>query len=837
MEASFWRQPAAHLLTELDTGSAGLTSASAASRLIQNGPNEIVAAPRRRLLMDMLRRLSNPLILLLLGAAIIAGGTGDVSSFLIILGMVVLSTALGMIQERRAQAVAEALRRSIALTATVVRDGAARKLPVWEIVAGDIVNLAAGDLVPADGVLLTVNHVQVNEAALTGEAFPVEKQIDPSLTDSLAEARNALFQGSSILSGTATMLVVATGQRTRFGQISTSLSTSEPLTAFERGMHRLGMLIVKLTIFLVLFVLLAHLALGRPAIESFLFALALAVGLTPELLPMIMTVALARGAERLARQQVIVKRLSAIHDLGQMDILCTDKTGTLTEARMALVAHPGPDGKDDEHVAELAAVNARFESGLKSPLDEALLLHASLLPLGEWTKIDERPFDFERRRVSVLAERSGIRLEIVKGAPEALVPLCTSIRSRDGAIGPLDSSARGQLAEIEHDYAQRGMRLLALATKDAAGRDRIETDDDAGLTFIGYCVFLDPPKLSAASAIRDMAGRGVAVRVISGDAAPVVLHLVEALGLSERTIMTGEEIARLDDQALRIRVEDVHLFARVSPDQKTRIVRALQSRGHTVGFLGDGINDAPAIRAADIGLSVDGATDVAREAADMILLAPDLAVLGAGVIEGRRTYANILKYLRMGTSSNFGNMLTMAAASLVLPFLPLTAVQILLNNLIYDLSQVGIPFDHADDADLAEPRGWDMRALFRFTAIMGPLSSLFDAATFLVLIRLGKADAATFRAGWFIESIATQILVVFVIRSRQRFWKARPHPALLTSALFGLCAAILLPFGPWAGILGFVAPSWPVVGAIALLILAYLGAAEALKGLAVGRSP
>jgi Mg2+-importing ATPase len=833
METIFWRQATEQLYTKLGCGRDGLTSAEAARRLTATGRNEIAAVSRRRLFFDLLKRLSNPLVLLLLGASAVAGVTGDVVSFTIILLVVLLSTSLGMVQERRAQAVAEALKRSIALKAQVRRDGDCREIPVSEIVPGDVVLIAAGDLVPADGIAIEINHIQVNEASLTGEPYPVEKQLGIPATDELADACNALFQGTSVIGGTATMLVVETGRRTRFGQISASLTALEPLTAFERGMHRLGLLIVKLTIFLVLFVLLAHLLLGRPALQSFMFAMALAVGLTPELLPMIMTVALSRGAERLARARVIVKRLSAIHDFGEMDVLCTDKTGTLTEARIALVAHPGPDGESDERVAELAAVNAGFETGLKSPLDEALLVHMAAHPLAGWTKIDERPFDFERRRVSVLAESDGARLEIVKGAPESLLPLCTMVRRRDGAIEDLQQTERRALRAMEARYAEGGMRLLAIASKDAAGRERIETDDDAGLTFVGYCVFLDPPKLSAAAAIAELARAGVGIRVISGDAGPVVMHLVASLGLPERAMLTGEEIAKLDDQALAVRVENVHLFARVSPDQKTRIVRALQARGHTVGFLGDGINDAPAIRAADVGLSVDGATDVAREAADMILLAPDLDVLAKGVTEGRRTYANILKYLRMGTSSNFGNMLTMACASLVLPFLPLTAVQVLLNNLIYDLSQVGIPFDRADETELERPRGWDMKALLRFTAIMGPLSSLFDGATFVLLIWLAHADVATFRAAWFIESMATQILVVFVIRTRHRAWRDRADPVLVASALTCLLAAMALPALPWAKVIGFERPSAAVMGAIAFLVLAYLASAEWLKRFAL----
>lgn len=828
--AAFWQDAPDQVLAALAATREGLGSAEAAARLARDGPNEIAARPKRRVLGDLLRRLANPLVAILLAAAAIAGATGDMTSFAIIVLVVILSTALDMIQEHRAEATAEALKRSIALNACVLRDGTRVVLPVAEIVAGDIVFLSAGDLVPADGIVLAVNGAQVNEALLTGEAYPVAKQVAPTPDAATpAGARNALFHGTSLIGGTATMLVVETGARTRFGAIAASLTGTQPPTAFERGIHKLGLLIARLTLFLVLFVLLAHLALGRPPLESFLFALALAVGLTPELLPMIMTVSLARGAQRMAEARVVVKRLSAIHDLGQMDILCTDKTGTLTQARITLVGHPGIEGEDNERVAELAAVNARFETGLKSPLDEALLLHAAGHPLDGWTKLDERPFDFERRRVSVLAEQAGERIEIVKGAPEALLALCVQAEDRSGALLPLDDALRARLQALHDDRAAQGLRLLGIAWKPAAGRETIADSDDSGLIFAGYCVFIDPPKESAARAIERLETAGVRVKVISGDAAAVVEHLVQALGLPDEGVLTGEDIAKLDEPALAARVETVDLFARVTPDQKTRIVRAIKARGHTVGFLGDGINDAPAIRAADVGLSVDGATDVAREAADMILLAPDLNVLADGVAEGRRTYVNIVKYIRMGTSSNFGNMLTMALASLVLPFLPLTAVQVLLNNLLYDLSQIGIPFDHADSADLARPHAWDMPALMRFTAIMGPLSSLFDIATFGLLLWLFQVDVTTFRAAWFIESMATQVLVVFVIRTARPAWLSRPHMALTMTALAGLGVAVVLPFLPWAGLLGFAPPSAPVIGTIALLVAAYLGSAELLK--------
>jgi Mg2+-importing ATPase len=818
----------------LQTTRQGLSSAEASSRLRRDGPNEIAGGRHRHVLVDLLRRLANPLIAILLVAAAIAGATSDLVSFAIIVLMVVLSTALDMIQEHRAEATAAALKRSIALHATVLRDGQAVDLPVAALVAGDVVQLTAGDLVPADGVALTVNGAQVNEALLTGEPYPIEKVSgDFPDADSPAEARNALFHGTSLIGGTATLLVVKTGARTRFGAIAASLAGTQAPTAFERGIHKLGMLIAKLTIFLVLFVLLAHLALGRPPLQSFLFAMALAVGLTPELLPMIMTVSLAKGAQRMAAAKVVVKRLSAIHDLGQMDILCTDKTGTLTEARIALVAHPGIDGEDDDRVAELAAVNARFETGLKSPLDEALLQHFTPDMIVGWRKLDERPFDFERRRVSVLAEREGDRIEIVKGAPETLLALCNQAQDRSGRLIPLDEPLRLELTKLHDDRAARGMRLLGLAWKPAAGVERIGDGGDDGLIFIGYCVFVDPPKESAAGAVSRLEAAGIGIKVISGDAAVVAEHLMRALALPVRAVLTGDEIAKLDDLALAARAEAVDLFARVTPDQKTRIVRALTSRGHTVGFIGDGINDAPAIRAADIGLSVDGATDVAREAADMILLAPDLNVLADGVAEGRRTYANIMKYIRMGTSSNFGNMLTMALASLVLPFLPLTAVQVLLNNMIYDLSQIGIPFDHADASEAARPQGWDMRGLLRFTAVMGPLSSVFDIAAFGLLLWVFHVDVATFRAAWFVESMATQILVVFVIRTLRPAWKSRAHPALVATALAGLAGAIVLPFVPWAGMLGFAPLGHQVAGSIVLLVAAYLVSAEFLKRFAL----
>ena len=832
--SDFWQTPTPDLIAQLDSAPTGLTAAEAAERLTTIGPNTMLAGQKRHLLTDLARRLANPLTLILLAASAAAGATGDMASFIIIVAMVMLSTVLDMVQERRANATAEALKRSIALKADVWRDGALASLPVDQLVPGDVVNVAAGDLVPADGVVLAANAAQVNQAALTGEPYPVEKSPTTAPAAAMGDAPNLLLSGSSVVGGTAQMLVVETGARTRFGDIAASLGARAEHTAFERGLRQFGLLIARLTIFLVLFVLLARLALGKPPLESFLFAMALAVGLTPELLPMIVTITLARGAKRMAGAQVVVKRLSAIHDLGEMDVLCTDKTGTLTEAKIALVGHPGIDGQDWERVADLAAINARFETGLKSPLDQALLTHASANVTEGWTCLDERPFDFERRRVSVLAEKAGTRIEIVKGAPESLLPLCTQAEASDGTLRALDAPLLASLNALHDQNAAQGLRLLAVAWKPAPGRTQIDTDDDAGLIFTGFCVFIDPPKPSAHHALARLAELGVRVKLVSGDAEAVARHLCKEVGLSIRGTLTGDEINTLSDPALAARVQRVDLFSRVSPDQKLRIVRALQ-RHHTVGFMGDGINDAPAIHAADVGLSVDGATDVAREAADMIMLSPDLDVLANGITEGRRTYANIMKYLRMGTSSNFGNMISMALASLILPFLPLTAVQVLLNNLLYDVSQIGIPFDKADPRLLSRPHGWDMKALMKFTAIMGPLSSVFDLATFGLLLWVFHADPATFRAAWFIESMATQVLVVLIIRTSGPAWRDRPHPILALTTLSCLAVALVLPFLPFAADLGFAPQPPALMAAIAALVASYLLLAEGLKRFALPR--
>jgi Mg2+-importing ATPase len=829
---AFWTAGEARLLAALAARPEGLSAADAAARLARFGPNLAVVNLPRSLLAKLGRRLAEPLVLILLVAALVSGATGDWQSFIVIVVIVLFSITLDVVQEQKAEATVEALRHSVAVTASVLRDGLAVDRPVRDLVPGDVVELHAGDLVPGDGIVLASRGALANEALLTGEPYPAEKRCGPCDAPSPADAFNALFSGTSFVGGEARMLVVATGGATRFGAIAASLQQGAAPTAFERGVHALGMLIVRLTGFLVLFVLLTQLVRHGLSIESFLFAVALAVGLTPELLPMVMTVTLSRGAERMAARKVVVKRLSAIHDLGAMDVLCTDKTGTLTEARIVHVGSFGADGADSARVGMLARLNSRFASGMRSNLDDAIL--AGPAPADDDAiSLDDLPFDFERRRSSVLVSRAGVRTMITKGAPEALLRLCARVEAADGSVAPLDDAIRAKINALFDDKGRQGYRLLAVAWREiAADRDHVAVDDEADLVFAGCVAFLDPPKTSATEAVHRLVRAGVRVKMISGDAAPVVAHLVATLALPAHGVLSGEEIATMTDAALATKVAHTDVFVRISPDQKMRIVRALRHRGHTVGFLGDGINDAPAIHAADVGVSVDSGTDVARAAADIILLAPDLGVLADGVAEGRRTYANIMKYVRMGTSSNFGNMLSMALASLVLPFLPLAPLQILLNNLIYDVSEIGIPFDTADDKELARPQTWDMQSVLRFTLIMGPLSSLFDAATF-ALLHLGfGADPAVFRTAWFIESIATQILVIFVIRTARPCWTSRPHPWLAATSLGALAVALILALTPLGGFAGFVPPSASILAALAVISAAYLAVAEALKHVA-----
>ena len=822
----------AEICTTLQCGQDGLTTGEATQRLDRYGPNSDAPARVDSLARAVLRRLLEPLSLILLAAGIVSILTGDEIGGSIIVLILTLSIGLDTVQEGHAVRTAEILRRSVALKAEVKRDGVFRQIEVEAIVPGDLLRIRAGDIVPADALILECTAFTTGEAALTGEPYPVQKRpaTGAAATNS-DDTSDAVFRGSVAQTGEAIVIAVKTGRATVFGAAASALAQAEGPSPFERDLREFGLVIARLTLALVVVVLTIRVVFGRPVLDSLLFAVALAVGLTPELLPMITTVTLSRGAMRMARRKVIVKRLASIHDLGAMSVLCTDKTGTLTSAEITLARSLDPEGAEDARAAQLGAIAATL-GGDRGSLDSALVAGSARAAEG-WALAGRQAFDFTRRLGSVLATGPQGPLLIVKGAPEAVLELCT--RQRKGAdLLAMDAGGRTAAAERVHALAQDGLRTVAIASRPWSGPTReVETADETDLVFEGLCAFADPPKPTAAAAIAQLAAAGVKLKILSGDDPIVVKRLAGLVGLNAERILSGRDIAALSDDALAVQVKSVDAYGRLAPDQKSRIVKALQANGQVVGFLGDGINDAPALKVADIGLSVEGATGVAQAAADMILLASDLEVVADGVEEGRRTFANILKYVRMGASSNFGNMLSMAIASIILPFLPMLPTQILLNNLLYDLSELGIPFDNVGRQSTARPQLWDMKSLVRFAAIMGPLSSVFDFLTFGALVFLFKASPEEFRTTWFLESMATQILVIFIIRTKGRPWNNLPEPILAASSLVALAAAMTLPFTPIGTWFGFVTPPPIMLAGIGLLVLIYLVCAELLKPYAV----
>jgi Mg2+-importing ATPase len=813
-------------------GASGLTTAEALHRLELEGPNAVVDRRQRPVIVDILLRLTNPLVMLLVFAAGISALTGDVRSAVVIAVMVVMSVLLDFAQERRAGRAAERLRQAALVRATVLRDGAPRDIAMAEVVHGDVVLLAAGDLVPADGRLIEARDLSVNQSRLTGEPYPVDKSVSATVDARLSpEDPGTVLMGSSVVSGAGRALVLRTGKRTMLGEVGASLERRPPPSSFEQGTRSFGYLIIRLTAGLVLFAILVNAWRGRPWLESFLFAVALAVGLTPELLPMVVSVTLSTGAMRMSRKKVLVKRLAAIHDLGSMDVLCTDKTGTLTEARIRLERYLDAEGRDSARVLELAHLNSRFQAGLRSPLDEAILRHEDL-DVSAWSKLDEIPFDFERRCLSVLVRcGAAAPLLVVKGALEDVLRSSTNVEDGAGRSRPLDDETRAGIVERFEALGREGFRVLGVASAARAPECRtVERGEDVDLTFAGFAVFQDPPKQSSRDALRGLRELGVSLKVLSGDNERVTEHVCRELDVPVQGVLSGDEIGGLDDQALEACVERTTLFCRVTPSQKNRVLLALKKRGHVVGFLGDGINDAPALHTADVGVSVDGAVDVAKEAADLILLEQDLNVLRDGVLEGRRTLGNIIKYVLMGTSSNFGNMFSMAGATLMLPFLPMQPIQILVNNFLYDLSEIAIPSDRVDDEFCARPHRWDMKFLRRFMTVLGPVSSIFDLATFYLLYVVLRAGEASFQTGWFAESLATQVLVIFVIRTRENPLRSRPSLALAVTALVVVAVGLALPFvTPVASVLGFALPPRAFFFILPPMVALYLVTVEVVK--------
>ena len=818
----------------------GLSSAEAEARLDQHGPNEPAPAKRGSAVVELLLLFLNPLVIILLVAALASFILGDESDALIILVIILLSIAINFIQTYRSEQAINRLRADVAPTATVLRDGAWQEIDRRKVVPDDTVRVSAGDLIPADGCVLEARDLYVQQAALTGESLPVEKGPRPGEGSQSKgpDAPNLVFMGTSVISGTGTVLVLATGPHTAFGAIAERLAVRPEETEFERSMKRFGMLIMRAVFFLVLFILIVRVAMHKDAFESFVFAVALAVGLTPEFLPMITSVTLARGAVRMARQHVVVKHLPAIQNFGTIDILCSDKTGTLTTGQMVLVSSVDFLGKSSDRPLALAYLNSKFQTGIRSPLDTAIL-KSPRTDADRYAKCDEIPFDFERRRLSIVVEsRDALpreRLLITKGAPEGILNLSESYEMESGIVA-FDDGTRHKCRQAFDDLSSQGFRVLGVAYRKMDARDAYSAKDEAALVFAGYLAFADPPNLDAADSLAAMKRDGIELKILTGDNELVARHICEQVGLHNPPIILGDELDATSDPALQHLAEQTTVFARVSPVQKHRIIHALKVRGHVVGYMGDGINDAPSLHAADVGISVSTAVDVARDAADIILLKPGLNVLHQGIIEGRRASANVMKYLLMGTSSNFGNMFSMAGASLFLPFLPMLPTQILLNNFLYDTAQITIPSDNVDERYISAPRRWDMALIRNFMIFIGPISSIYDFLTFYVLLHFFHAGQAEFHTGWFVESLATQTLVLFVIRTTQNPFKSRPSVPLALTTILIVIIGIWLPYSFLAHRLGFTTLPAPFFTFLAISTVTYLLLVEIAKRLLFSRA-
>ncbi|MFB3892105.1 MAG: magnesium-translocating P-type ATPase [Phycisphaerae bacterium] len=832
---------AAAALDKLQSTSTGLTQEQVEQRLEQYGPNVVAKEKRHSWLVLLARAMVNPLVILLLALATLSYLTGDLRAAIVMLAMVVLGVVLRFVQESRADAAAARLKAMISVTATVVRDGAAREVPLAELVPGDIVKLSAGDMVPADVRILISKDLFVTQASMTGESMPVEKSHWPAPHvegRSPLELANVCFLGTSVESGAATGLVVTTGLNTYLGTMSKAMVGQQIQTSFDKGISKFTWLMIRFMLVMVPLVFLINALTkhtpdgGHDWKESFFFALAVAVGLTPEMLPMIVTVCLSKGAIAMSRKKVIVKRLHSIQNFGAMDVLCTDKTGTLTLDKVIIERHCNVVRQEDDEVLALAYLNSYFQTGLKNVLDRAVLEHREVhgeINMPEWTKVDEIPFDFSRRLMSVVVETPQDTHRIItKGAPEEVFKRCTKFELH-GKLYDMEQIFLDDL-RLEHEaLSEDGFRVLAIATKDVQRQPAYTKADEADMVLRGYIAFLDPPKETAGPALEALRQHGVAAKVLTGDNELVSKKICHEVGLPTEHILLGAQVEAMSDAQLADEAERVTLFARLSPAHKQRIIKALQSKGHAVGFLGDGINDSPALRAADVGISVDSAVDIAKESADVILLQKSLLILEEGVLEGRKVFANILKYVRMGASSNFGNMFSVLGASAFLPFLPMAPLQILTNNLLYDFSQVPIPTDDVDYEQIARPRPWSMKEITRFILFIGPCSSIFDYTTyFLMLFAFGcwggwwNGDVADkikfedlFQTGWFVESLLTQTIIIHIIRTNRvpLFQSRASWPLIITTALV-IMAGIWLPYSPIGAALGFVPlPGlyWPLI--------------------------
>ncbi|HWE52028.1 MAG TPA: magnesium-translocating P-type ATPase [Bryobacteraceae bacterium] len=833
------RKNSSEVLRDLQTSEAGLTQQEAESRLRSGGPNEIAQERPQGWPIRLFRIVRNPLVILLAALSTISFATGDPRAGIVMACMVALSVGLRFLQEARADAAAAKLKAMIHVTATVIRDAEPHEVPLRDLAPGDIIRLSAGDMIPGDVRLLTSKDLFISQGNLTGESLPVEKFHDPVTdpTGSPTELNNICFMGSSVQSGSATAAVITTGVNTYFGAMAGSVTGERAPTGFDEGLNRFTWLMIRFMAVMVPLVFLINGFTKHDWKTAFFFAMAVAVGLTPEMLPMIVSVCLARGAMAMSRKKVIVKRLNAIQNFGGMDTLCTDKTGTLTEDRVVLQRHCDVSGRESEDVLLDGYLISHFQTGLKNLLDRAILdtpdFHAQDL-VARYKKLDEIPFDFTRRMMSVLVENpQGRPILLTKGAPEEIFHHCSHFEL-DGKLSAMDPSLIVGLKEEYDSLSNDGFRVLAVATRELQGKRICAKEDERGLVLKGYVAFLDPPKSTAGRALEALHKHGVSLKILTGDNPLISRKICRDVGLAPDPMLLGADVEKMSDAELADASEKTSLFARLSPAHKERVIRALRGKGHVVGFLGDGINDAPALRAADIGISVDTATDVARESADLILLEKDLSVLDEGVTEGRKVFANIVKYIRMGASSNFGNMFSVLGASAFLPFIPMAPIQVLTNNLLYDFSQVPIPGDAVDSEQVSKPRPWNIAEIRRFILFIGPISSLFDYTTFFVMLWVfncrDPSRASLFQTGWFVESLMTQTLIIHVIRTnRIPFIQSRASRPLIATTLAIMMFGAWLPWSPMAPALGLARlPGlyWPL---LLLTLLAYMTLTQTIK--------
>jgi Mg2+-importing ATPase len=829
LEEEWWKNQPEAIIWKLNSSSKGLSDEDVKKRREQYGWNHAVVHKDRALLLRFLLNFKNPLVLLLLGVALLSMILGEKISALLVMGMAFISVVLSFVQEYKATEEAKKLSELVATKTTVMRNGQESKVNVRELVPGDIVVLSAGDIVPADMRIITAKDLYVHQASLTGEPFPLEKTSESlDHAEELGSISNMVFMGSDVTSGAGQGIVVKTGKDTQFGQLAEHVGATQTKTAFDTGMAGFVTLMLRIVIILALAVFGLNYLLKGDWLLSLLFALSVAIGLAPEMLPMIITVNLSKGAIAMSKKHVVVKRLSAIQNFGAMDVLCSDKTGTLTLGRVVLEKHFDLSGGENIDVLKYAYLNSYHQTGLKNVLDQAILKYEHF-KVDEVKKVDEIPFDFERRIMSVVVEQNNCHTLIAKGAPEELVKRCGKFLLR-GKVGRKNPGVEKNLMDQANAYRSEGFRVLAVAYKEfAAPKKNYTKEDESDLVLVGFIIFLDPPNPTAKEAIADLKNLGITLKILTGDNEIVTRKVCQEVGLDSQGFITGDLIDKLSDPELQLAVEDKTIFARLNPLQKERVIQALKKNGHTIGYLGDGINDAPSFKQADVGISVHNAADIAKETADIILLKHSLTVLADGIVEGRKTYANILKYMKMSASSNFGNMFSMTGASIILPFFPLLPLQVLLNNFLYDMSQVAIPTDDVDQEDVKKPTPWDVKYIRRYLIFFGLVSSFFDFVTFIILIIL-HVEPPLFWTLWFLESLITQTLVIYVIRTRKiPFFESKPSWYLALNSLFIIVLALLVVYSPLADFFHFTRPSLFMLVMIFGIVLVYLVVVQALK--------